>query len=116
MRHAATQSLLSRPDVLIVASVSCIYGIGSPESYQSMTVDIEKGKILKRSHFLEKLVEIQYQRNDVDFHRGTFRVRGDIVDLFPTNEEARALRIEFLGDELENIYWIDPLKGENWLL
>ncbi|HBQ20856.1 MAG: excinuclease ABC subunit B [Deltaproteobacteria bacterium GWA2_38_16] len=112
MRHAATQSLLSRPDVLIVASVSCIYGIGSPESYQSMTVDIEKGKILKRSHFLEKLVEIQYQRNDVDFHRGTFRVRGDIVDLFPTNEEARALRIEFLGDELENIYWIDPLKGE----
>ncbi|MBI3018571.1 MAG: excinuclease ABC subunit UvrB [Deltaproteobacteria bacterium] len=112
MRHAATQALLSRRDVLIVASVSCIYGIGSPESYEAMMIHISQGQELNRTLFLKKLVEIQYQRNDVDFHRGTFRVRGDIVDVFPANEEDRAIRIEFLGDEIENITWMDALKGE----
>ncbi|MBI2646152.1 MAG: excinuclease ABC subunit UvrB [Deltaproteobacteria bacterium] len=112
MRHAATQALLSRRDVLIVASVSCIYGIGSPESYESMRVHIAQGQEFNRTTFLKKLVEIQYQRNDIDFHRGTFRGRGDVVDIFPANEEDRAIRVEFLGDEIENIYWIDALKGE----
>ncbi len=112
MRHAATQALLSRRDVLIVASVSCIYGIGSPESYESMRVHIAQSQELNRTAFLKKLVEIQYQRNDIDFHRGTFRGRGDVVDIFPANEEDRAIRVEFLGDEIENIYWIDALKGE----
>ena len=112
MRHAATQALLSRRDVLIVASVSCIYGIGSPESYESMRVHVAQGQEFNRTTFLKKLVEIQYQRNDIDFHRGTFRGRGDIVDIFPANEENRAIRIEFLGDEIEALYWIDALKGE----
>ncbi len=112
MRHAATQSLLSRKDVLIVASVSCIYGIGSPATYEEMVIPIQKNQTLNRTEFLKRLVEIQYQRNDIDFHRGTFRVRGDIVDVFPTNEEKRAIRIEFFGDEIEKLFWIDSLKGE----
>src|SRR3989338_5175377 len=112
MRHAATQALLSRRDVLIVASVSCIYGIGSPESYESMRVHIAQGQEFNRTTFLKKLVEIQYQRNDIDFHRGTFRGRGDVVDIFPANEENRAIRVEFLGDEIEALYWFDALKVE----
>lgn len=111
MRHAATQSLLERRDVLIVASVSCIYGLGSPESYQNMMMSVKCGETIERRNLLRKLVEIQYQRNDVDFHRGTFRLRGDVIEIFPANEEDRAIRIEFLGDNIEGLSWIDPLTG-----
>lgn len=111
LRHAATSSLLSRSDVLIVASVSCIYGIGSVEDYGGLAVKIKKGEQRKRDKFLRHLTDIQYQRNDIDFHRSTFRVRGDVVDVFPASEEV-AYRIEFFGDEVEKITKIDPLTGE----
>jgi excinuclease ABC subunit B len=111
MRHSATRSLLSRRDVLIVASVSCIYGLGSPEAYYGMLVRLEEGMQLDRNALLKKLVEIQYERNDVDFHRGSFRVRGDTVEIFPAYEEDRALRVEFFGDEVEAVSEIDPLRG-----
>lgn len=111
LRHAATSSLLSRKDVLIVASVSCIYGIGSVEDYGGMAVKIQCGEQRKRDKFLRHLTDIQYQRNDIDFHRSTFRVRGDVVDVFPASEEV-AYRIEFFGDEVEKITKIDPLTGE----
>lgn len=111
MRHAATRALLTRHDVIIVASVSCIYGIGSPESYQAMRIEIEPGMTLSRERLVEGLVAMQYARNDVDFHRGTFRVRGDVVDVFPAYEAERAVRIEYFGDEIENITEIDPLRG-----
>lgn len=111
LRHAATSSLLSRKDVLIVASVSCIYGIGSVEDYGEMAVSIKKGEIRKRDKLLRHLTDIQYQRNDVDFHRGTFRVRGDVVDIFPASEEA-AYRVELYGDEIEKITKVNPLTGE----
>lgn len=111
LRHAATSSLLSRKDVLIVASVSCIYGIGSVEDYGGLAVKIKKGEIKKRDKFLRHLTDIQYQRNDIDFHRSTFRVRGDVVDVFPASEEI-AYRIEFFGDEVEKLTKIDPLTGE----
>jgi excinuclease ABC subunit B len=112
LRHSATRSLLSRHDVLIVASVSCIYGLGSPEAYYGMLVNLRTGMELDRNRFLHHLVDIQYQRNDVDFHRGTFRVRGDSVEVFPAYEEKRALRIEFFGDEIDAISEIDPLRGQ----
>ncbi|MFO7576497.1 MAG: excinuclease ABC subunit UvrB [Pelovirga sp.] len=112
LRHSATRSLLSRRDVLIVASVSCIYGLGSPEAYYGMLVELRTGMELDRNGFLHRLVEIQYERNDVDFHRGTFRVRGDSVEIFPAYEEKRALRIEFFGDEIDSISEIDPLRGQ----
>jgi excinuclease ABC subunit B len=112
LRHSATRSLLSRRDVLIVASVSCIYGLGSPEAYFGMLVKLEEGLEIRRNDLLLKLVEIQYTRNDVDFHRGTFRVRGDSVEIFPAYEEDRALRISFFGDEIESIAEIDPLRGK----
>ncbi|PNU19105.1 excinuclease ABC subunit B [Geothermobacter hydrogeniphilus] len=112
LRHSATRSLLTRRDVLIVASVSCIYGLGSPEAYYGMLVRLEEGMELDRNELLKKLVETQYQRNDVDFHRGSFRVRGDVVEVFPAYEEERALRIEFFGDEVEAISEIDPLRGQ----
>ncbi len=112
MRHSATRSLLSRRDVLIVASVSCIYGLGSPEAYYGMLVRLEEGMELERDKLLKRLVEIQYERNDVDFHRGTFRVRGDSVEIFPAYEEDRAIRIEFFGDEIETVSEIDPLRGK----
>ena len=112
MRHAATHALLSRPDVIIVASVSCIYGIGSAESYHGLLVKIEKGTELRRDELLRKLVDIQYQRNDVDFHRGTFRVRGDVVEIFPAYEETTAIRIELFGDEVEAIKEVDPVRGK----
>ena len=112
LRHSATRSLLSRRDVLIVASVSCIYGLGSPEAYYGMLVRLEEGMELDRNELLKRLVENQYQRNDVDFHRGTFRVRGDTVEVFPAYEEKLALRIEFFGDEIEAISEIDPLRGQ----
>ncbi len=113
MRHSATRSLLTRRDVLIVASVSCIYGLGSPESYQEMLLFLRTGQETAREDVLRKLVEIQYQRNDVDFHRGTFRVRGDVLEIFPAHEEDRAIRVEFFGDEIDTIREIDPLTGRS---
>src|SRR4026209_1169883 len=112
MRHAATHALLSRPDVIIVASVSCIYGIGSAESYEGLLIEIVKGEELRRDDLLRRLVDIQYERNDVDFHRGTFRVRGDVVEIFPAYEDDRAVRVEFFGDEIEAIREVDPLRGK----
>ncbi|WP_306536579.1 excinuclease ABC subunit UvrB [Geobacter sp.] len=111
LRHAATRSLLTRRDVIIVASVSCIYGIGSPAEYQAMHIFFHQGEEYGRDALLRKLVEIQYERNDVDFHRGTFRVRGDIVEIFPAHEDEKALRIEFFGDTVDAISEIDPLRG-----
>ncbi|MBW2280346.1 MAG: excinuclease ABC subunit UvrB [Deltaproteobacteria bacterium] len=111
LRHSATRSVLSRRDVIVVASVSCIYGLGSPASYGEMHSFIEKGMELNRDEFLRKLVTMLYERNDYDFHRGTFRVRGDVVEVFPAYEDDRALRIEFFGDEVESITEIDPLRG-----
>lgn len=111
LRHAATSALLSRRDVLIVASVSCIYGIGSVEDYGEMAVEVNRGERRVRDKFLRQLTDIQYQRNDIDFHRSTFRVRGDIVDIFPAGEEV-AYRVEFFGDEIDRITKIDPLTGE----
>jgi excinuclease ABC subunit B len=111
LRHAATDSLLSRPDVLIVASVSCIYGIGSRQDYDGMSVSVKVGERRVRDKFLRQLTDIQYQRNDIDFHRGTFRVRGDVVDILPASEEL-AYRIEFFGDEVDRITKLEPLTGE----
>lgn len=111
LRHAATDALLSRKDVIIVASVSCIYGIGSVEDYGGLSIQISRGERRLRDKFLRHLTDIQYQRNDVDFHRGTFRVRGDVVDVFPAGEEL-AYRMEFFGDEVDRITKIDPLTGE----
>jgi excinuclease ABC subunit B len=111
MRHSATKALLERNDVVIVASVSCIYGLGSPEAYFDMLVFLERGGRVDRDQLLRKLVEIQYERNDYDFHRGTFRVRGDVVEIFPAYEEAKAIRIELFGDEVERLSEIDPLRG-----
>ncbi|MFB0505371.1 MAG: excinuclease ABC subunit UvrB [Thermodesulfobacteriota bacterium] len=112
MRHSATRSLLDRNDVIIVASVSCIYGLGSPEAYHGLLLFLERGATVPREKILNKLVEIQYERNDIDFHRGTFRVRGDVVEVFPAYEENRAIRIELFGDEVEAISEIDPLRGK----
>ncbi len=112
MRHAATHALLSRSDVIIVASVSCIYGIGSAESYHGLLVKLEKGTTVRRDELLRKLVDIQYERNDIDFHRGTFRVRGDVVEIFPAYEETLAIRVEFFGDEIEAIKEVDPVRGK----
>jgi excinuclease ABC subunit B len=112
MRHAATRAVLSRRDVIVVASVSCIYGIGDPNYYRGLVVDLDVGQELRRDALLRRLVDLQYERNDVDFHRGTFRVRGDIVEIFVAHEEETALRIEFFGDEIENIAEIDPLRGK----
>jgi excinuclease ABC subunit B len=111
LRHSATRSLLERNDVIIVSSISCIYGLGSPEAYEGLLLYLEVGREIKRQDMLRKLVEIQYKRNDVDFHRGTFRVRGDVVEIFPAYEEERAIRVEFFGDEIESISEVDPLRG-----
>ncbi|MBI4208266.1 MAG: excinuclease ABC subunit UvrB [Deltaproteobacteria bacterium] len=111
LRHAATHSLLQRSDVIIVASVSCIYGLGSPEAYHSMLLRLSAGETISRDKILRKLVDIRYQRNDFDFDRGTFRVRGDVVEIFPAYEEDRAVRIEFFGDQIDSLAWIDPLRG-----
>jgi excinuclease ABC subunit B len=112
MRHAATRSLLERPDVIIVASVSCIYGIGAVETYSEMVVKLRTGARVDRAPLLQSLVELQYRRNDVNFFRGAFRVRGDIVEIFPSHFEDRAWRLSLFGDELEQIWEIDPLTGE----
>ena len=111
MRHSATRSVLTRRDAIVVASVSCIYGLGSPETYQGMIVLVEDQKEISRDTLLARLVEIQYQRNDYDFHRGTFRVRGDVVEIFPAYEEDKAIRVEFFGDLVDSIAEIDPLRG-----
>jgi excinuclease ABC subunit B len=112
LRHAATHALLTRRDVIIVASVSCIYGLGSPEAYLGMIVQLEVGAEIPREDILKRLIEIQYERNDIDFHRGTFRVRGDVVEIFPPYEDEQALRVEFFGDTIEAIHLIDPLRGK----
>ena len=112
MRHAATRSLLDREDVIIVASVSCIYGLGSPEAYHDMLLCVEKENVLTREDAVKKLVEIQYQRGETDFYRGRFRVRGDVLDIYPVHEEDRAVRISFFGDVVEEIQEIDPLTGK----
>jgi len=114
LRHSATKALLERRDTLIVASVSCIYGLGSPEAYFEMMVYLEEGMTIQRDQMLRKLVDIQYQRSDYDFHRGTFRVRGDIVEVFPAYEDRSALRIEFFDDTIESISEIDPIRGKAW--
>jgi excinuclease ABC subunit B len=111
LRHSATRSVLSRRDVLVVASVSCIYGLGSPDTYGQMHVFLERGDQMNRDELLKKLVSMLYNRNDYDFHRGTFRVRGDVVEVFPAYEDERAIRIEFFGDEVESLTEIDPLRG-----
>ncbi|WP_422365248.1 excinuclease ABC subunit UvrB [Pelagibius sp.] len=112
MRHAATRALFERRDVVIVASVSCIYGIGSPETYATMTVEVKAGQEIRRADLLKKLVELQYKRNDGNFHRGTFRVRGDTIDVFPAHYEDRAWRLTLFGDEVETIHEFDPLTGD----
>ena len=111
LRHAATYSLLSRRDVIIIASVSCIYGIGAAEAYYGMVATVTVGESLDRDQLLRRLVEMQYERNDIDFHRGTFRVRGDVVEVFPAYEDEKAVRIEFFGDEVEAIREVDALRG-----
>src|SRR5207247_2626598 len=108
MRHSATRSLLERRDVVVVASVSCIYGIGAPETYKEMHLSVREGESLDRDEIVRRLVAVQYERNDYDFHRGTFRVRGDVVEIFPANEESHALRVELWGDVVEAIHRIDP--------
>jgi len=111
MRHAATKALLERNDVVVVASVSCIYGLGSPASYFDMLVFLDRETRVERDVMLRKLVDMQYQRSDYDFHRGTFRVRGDVVEVFPAYEEARAIRVELFGDTVETLSEVDPLRG-----
>ncbi len=112
MRHSATSSLFERNDVIIVASVSCIYGLGSPEAYHNMLLFLEQGMEIDRDKILSKLVEILYERNDIDFHRGTFRVRGDIIEIFPAASYDNCIRVELFGDTIEAIYEIDPLRGQ----
>ena len=112
MRHSTTKSLFERRDVVIVASVSCIYGLGSPETYHGMHLAVAAGEERERDDILRQLVALQYERNDYDFHRGTFRVRGDVVEVFPASDESVALRIELFGDTVEAIHRIDPLKGQ----
>ena len=112
LRHSATAALLERNDVIVVASVSCIYGIGDPQEYKSMMVSIRVGMEMERNELLNELVRIQYQRNDIDFHRGTFRVRGDVVEILPIATEKNAIRIEFFGEEVDRIREIDTLTGE----
>src|SRR5262249_24883123 len=112
MRHSATKSLFERRDVVIVASVSCIYGLGSPETYHGMHLALAEGEERDRDDLLRRLVELQYERNDYDFHRGTFRVRGDVIEIFPASEEAVALGVELFGDTVDAIHRIAPLKGQ----
>ena len=112
LRHSATRSLLTRRDVLIVASVSCIYGLGSPDEYKNMHLFLRKGEEFPIEEVTRRLVFMLYERNDISFHRGTFRVRGDVVDIFPVHEEDRAVRIEFFGDTIDSLTVVDPLRGE----
>ena len=107
LRHSATAALTERSDVVIIASVSCIYGLGSPIDYQNMTVSLRPGMEKDRDEVIRRLIDIQYMRNDMDFHRGTFRVRGDVVEIFPASASDRAIRVEFFGDEVDRIQEID---------
>lgn len=111
LRHSATRSVLSRRDVVVVASVSCIYGLGAPEDYLALRLELESGMEISRDKLLAEFVAMQYERNDIDFHRGVFRVRGDRVEIFPAYEEEKAIRIEMFGDEIECLTEIDPLRG-----
>ena len=111
LRHSATAALTERKDVIIIASVSCIYGLGSPIDYQNMTLSLRPGMEKDRDEVIRRLVDIQYTRNDMDFHRGTFRVRGDVVEVFPASATDRAIRVEFFGDEVDRIQEIDVLTG-----
>jgi len=111
LRHSATAALFERKDVIIVASVSCIYGLGDPEDYKSLVLSLRKGMVKDRDEVLRKLIDIQYDRNDINFVRGTFRVRGDIVDIFPAASSDKAIRVEYFGDEIERILEIDSLTG-----
>lgn len=112
LRHSATSSLFERRDVIVVASVSCIYGLGNPDEYRNLSISLRPGMVKDRDDIIRKLIEIQYERNDIDFTRGTFRVRGDILDVVPANETARGVRVEFFGDEIERIREFDVLTGE----
>ncbi|WML54714.1 excinuclease ABC subunit UvrB [Neobacillus sp. PS3-12] len=112
LRHSATSSLFERKDVIVIASVSCIYGLGSPEEYREMVVSLRTGMELERNQLLHRLVDIQYERNDIDFKRGTFRVRGDVVEIFPASRDEHCIRIEFFGDEIDRIREVDALTGE----
>ncbi len=112
LRHSATHSLLTRRDVIIVASVSCIYGLGSPEEYQAMHLYLKQGEEIARRKILSGLVGMLYERNDTDFHRGTFRVRGDVIEIFPAYEEEMAVRVELFGDEIERLSFFNPLTGK----
>ncbi|AZB44456.1 excinuclease ABC subunit UvrB [Bacillus sp. FJAT-42376] len=112
LRHSATTSLFERRDVIIIASVSCIYGLGSPEEYKELVVSLRTGMELERNQLLRRLVDIQYERNDIDFKRGTFRVRGDVVEIFPASRDEHCMRIEFFGDEIDRIREVDALTGE----
>lgn len=112
LRHSATSALFEREDVIIVASVSCIYGLGNPEEYNSLVLSLRVGKELGRDQMLRKLIDIQYERNDIDFQRGRFRVRGDVVEIFPASRDEQCLRVEFFGDEIDRIREMDPLTGE----
>ena len=112
LRHSATTALFERKDVIIIASVSCIYGLGNPEEYREMVVSIRTGMEIERNQLLRKLVDIQYERNDINFTRGTFRVRGDVVEIFPASRDEHCIRIEFFGDEVDRIREVDALTGE----
>lgn len=112
LRHSATSSLFERNDVIIIASVSCIYGLGSPEEYREMVLSLRTGMEIERNQLLHKLVDIQYERNDIDFQRGTFRVRGDVVEIFPASRDEHCIRVEFFGDEIDRIREVDALTGE----
>ncbi|HAR5894668.1 TPA: DEAD/DEAH box helicase family protein, partial [Staphylococcus pseudintermedius] len=112
LRHSATSALFERDDVIIIASVSCIYGLGNPDEYRDLVVSIRLGMEMDRSELLRKLVDVQYTRNDIDFRRGTFRVRGDVVEIFPASREELCIRVEFFGDEVDRISEINYLTGE----
>jgi len=112
LRHSATSSLFERKDVIIIASVSCIYGLGSPEEYKEMVVSLRVGMEKERNQLLRTLVDVQYERNDIDFKRGTFRVRGDVVEIFPVSRDEHCIRVEFFGDEIDRIREVDALTGE----
>jgi len=112
LRHSATSALFERKDVIIVASVSCIYGLGNPEEYKNLTISLRPGMKKDRDELIRKLVEIQYERNEIDFSRGTFRVRGDVLEIFPASNDEKAIRIEFFGDEIDRITEIDYLTGK----
>lgn len=111
LRHSATSALLERRDVIVVSSVSCIYGLGNPNEYKNLMLSLRPGMIRERNDVLRKLVDIQYERNDMDFVRGTFRVRGDVLEIIPANSDEKAIRVEFFGDEIDRISEIDTLTG-----